>query len=327
MPPKMIYESAKIKSRDNFQKHFLKYLFFFLFFFTAFLIYVVYQVFIPTKFIPTDKTFIIGKDQTGDEIFINLKQEGFIKSVFWAKVVFKGYEKVGRGKFYRGEYTFEERDSLYGILYKISKRPASLAVLIPEGFTKVQIADRLAKYITKFDRKDFLLKAKEGYLFPETYYFYTFSTNDEILEEFSDKFNKNMLLEFGRLPSQDEIIIASMLEREAREPEDMKIISGIIKNRLKIGMALQIDATVLYGKGAWKDRVLYSDLKHESDYNTYLNPGLPIGPISNPGINAIRAAIKPTKSNYFYYITGRDGKMYYAKTGEEHLENIRKYLR
>jgi UPF0755 protein len=217
--------------------------------------------------------------------------------------------------------------SVFQIVKLLGTRPVSLAVLIPEGFTKVQIADRLAKYIVKFNRKDFLEKANEGYLFPDTYYFFAFSSNDEILKEFTNKFNQKMLENFGRMPTRDEIIIASMLEREAKDPQDMKVISGIIQNRLKINMPLQIDATVLYGQGAWKNRVLYRDLKSQNDYNTYQNTGLPIAPISNPGIDAIRAAIFPEKTKYFYYLTGTDGKMYYAVTHDDHVKNKIKYMR
>jgi UPF0755 protein len=202
-----------------------------------------------------------------------------------------------------------------------------LAVLIPEGFTKKQIAERLQKYIYKFDKNDFLRKAREGYLYPDTYFFFKYSTNDEIIKIFSEKFNDEMLNNFPRMPTEKEIIIASMLEREARKEEEMRIISGIIQNRLKAGMALQIDATVLYGQGAWKDRVLYKDLKTKNDYNTYQKTGLPIGPISNPGLPAIRAAMFPAKTKYFYYLTGLDGRMYYAVTHEEHVRNKLKYLR
>jgi UPF0755 protein len=292
------------------------------------LIYVVNQVFLPIKNFPVNKNFEVEKGQSGEEIFNKLQSEGFIKSVFWSKVVLKLNSNIRlNAKFYPGEYSFETPISLYRIVFEITKRPVSLAVLIPEGFTKKQIADRLVKYIKKFDKKDFLTKAKEGYLFPDTYYFYSFATVDEILVDFNNRYNQNMLQSFGRLPTKDEVIIASMLEREARDPEDMKIISGIIQNRLKINMALQLDATVLYGQGAWKERTLYSDLKHKSDYNTYQNTGLPIGPISNPGINALRAAINPKKNDYIYYLTGKDGKMYYAKTHEEHVKNKLKYLR
>ncbi len=178
-----------------------------------------------------------------------------------------------------------------------------------------------------FDRQDFLKKAEEGYLFPDTYYFYSYSTNDEILTEFNKKFYEQTFKYLTRVPNKSEIIVASILEREARDPEDMKIIAGIYQNRLKINMPLQVDATVLYGKGAWKSRTLYSDLKHDSDYNTYLNTGLPIGPISNPGLNSLKAAMNPGVNDYLYYLTGKDGKMYYSKTYEEHLKYKKKYLR
>ncbi len=289
-------------------------------FFTA---YISFQIFVPTGEFTEKKMFIIEADQSGAVIFENLQKEGIINNVFWAKVVSK---ILNVKKFYRGQYAFDKPVSTYKAIKIITSRPISLAVLIPEGFTKKQIADRLANYIYKFDKKDFLAKAKEGYLFPDTYYFFAFSTNEEILQEFETKFNKTMLENFGRLPTKQEIIIASMLEREAKGLEDMKIVSGIIQNRLKLGMPLQIDATVQYGSGVWKERVLYKDLKKENDYNTYLNKGLPIGPISNPGIDAFKAAIYPKKNNYIYYLTGRDGKMYYATDHDDHVMNKVKYL-
>lgn len=307
-----------------FRKYFYHILSMCLIFFLVVFIICYYEFFVPVSDFPINQTFTIQSEDAGGTIFTNLQSQGYIRNTASIKILAKVLRK---NKFYGGEYTFASPASTFEILSQISKRPVSLAVLIPEGFTKEQIADRLAKYIMHFNRADFLGKAKEGYLFPDTYYFYAFSTNDEILQEFNNKFNQNTLENFGRLPTKDEVIIASMLEREAKDPQDMKIISGIIQNRLKIGMALQIDSTVLYGKGAWQDRVFYRDLKKDSDYNTYLNPGLPIGPISNPGLNAISAAMNPAKTDYFYYLTGKDGKMYYAKTAEEHIKNKIKYLR
>lgn len=292
--------------------------------FIALMTFVVWQIFVPVKNFPINKTFEITKEESGQVIFSKLKEEGYIRNVFFAKVASRFFN---RNKFYRGEYVFDKPQSTYNIVFSITSRPPSLAVLIPEGFTKKQVADRLEKYIKRFDKKDFLQKAEEGYLFPETYFFYSYYTNDELLKEFSDRFNQNVLEKLGKLPTKEEIIIASMIEREAKDPEDMKIISGIIRNRLSINMPLQIDATVMYGKGVWKDRVLYRDLRKESEYNTYTKTGLPIAPISNPGLNAISAALFPAKTKYMYYITGRDGKMYYAETHQEHLKNIAKYLR
>jgi UPF0755 protein len=285
--------------------------------------YLNYQIFIPVKDFPVGKIFEIEKGQSAGEIFSNLEKEGYIRDATWAKVLNKIFRYA---KFYPGEYEFEKPESTYDVVFNITKRPVSYAVLIPEGFTKKQVAERVAKYVKNFDQKKFLAEAQEGYLFPDTYYFFKYSTAEEVLKEMSDKFNKETFLKLGKVPTKSEIIIASMLEREARGPNDMKIIAGIYYNRLEIGMPLQVDATVLYGQGAWKERTLYKDLKHDSDYNTYKNKGLPIGPISNPGISALTAAMNPTENDYLYYLTGKDGKMYYAKTFEQHVQN-RKYLK
>ena len=288
------------------------------------LAYLNYQIFMPINNFPTEKIFEIQKGQSAQEIFLNLEKENFIRSSLWAR----GLTKVfNYSKFYPGEYKFDKALSLYQILFTVTKRPVSYAVLIPEGFTKKQIAERVAKYVKTFDKKLFLEMGQEGYLFPDTYYFYSFSTTEEVLEEFEKRYYENTFKRFGKVPTKSDVIVASMLEREARDPEDMKIIAGIYYNRLKIDMPLQVDATVLYGKGAWKERVYYKDLKHDSDYNTYQNKGLPIGPISNPGINSLDAAMNPIKSSYLYYLTGRDGKMYYSKTLDEHVKNKLKYLK
>jgi UPF0755 protein len=296
--------------------------------FTTFLFfvffYVNYIIFVPVKNFPVDKIFLVEKDEVGESIFNRLETEGFIKSAKGAKIVTKVF---GYNKFYPGEYKFEKPLSIYEIVYSVTKRPISYAVLIPPGFTKQQIADRLANYIKNFKKNEFLDLAKEGYLYPETYYFFSFSTNEEILAEFNKRFYSETFKNLSRLPTKDEVIVASILEREARDPEDMKIIAGIYKNRLSVGMPLQVDATVLYGKGIWKSRTTYNDLKHDSDYNTYQNKGLPPGPISNPGLDSLRAAMNPKENDYMYYLTGKDGKMYYSTSYEEHVKNKRKYLR
>ncbi len=300
-----------------------KVFYFCLWLFVVSTVFVLFQIFSVKKDIPVDQVFTIEKNDTGTEILSGLEDKGFIRSAFWGKVTIKIF---GKTKFYPGEYRFEKAVSTYQIIYEIFKKPISLAVLIPEGFTKKQIAERVAKYVKKFDKKVFLDKAEEGYLFPDTYYFYSFATTEEVLKEFNDKFNEKMFKVFGKMPTKEQVIIASMLEREARTLDEMQIISGIYQNRLQIDMPLQVDATVLYGNGLWKEKTLYSDLKKKSNYNTYLNTGLPIGPISNPGIEALTAAIKPKKNDFLFYLTGRDGKMYYSNTFEEHSKYKRKYL-
>ncbi len=292
------------------------------------LAYLAYQIYLPISNFPVSKnnevSFVIAKDENGAQIFDDLKTKGFIKDVFYAKLVSKAF---GYNRFYPEEYVFQNPMSTFDIVITVSTRPPSIAVLIPEGFTKKQVAERIAATIKNFDKESFLASSSEGYLFPDTYYFYKSYTNSEILSEFQTKFYKETFAKFGKVPTNQEVIIASILEREGKDPEDMKMISGIIQNRLKINMPLQIDATVLYGNNTWKSITYYKDLKSKNNYNTYLNIGLPIGPISNPGLLALDAAMNPSKTDYLFYLTGRDGKMYYAKTNEEHVKNKFKYLK
>ncbi len=120
---------------------------------------------------------------------------------------------------------------------------------------------------------------------------------------------------------------ASILEREAKLPADKRIVAGILYNRLKLGMALQVDAAFGYVHGIDGYTPTAADLASNSPYNTYRFPGLPPTPISNPGLDSLLAAVTPTKTNYLYYITGTDGTMHYATTFAQHKANIVKYLK
>jgi UPF0755 protein len=132
---------------------------------------------------------------------------------------------------------------------------------------------------------------------------------------------------------EDVMILASIVAREAKKPEDMKKVAGVLWNRLELGMPLQVDATLQYAKGydeekkTWWSTPLSQDKNIVSPYNTYKNAGLPPGPISNPGLDAIQAATYPTPSDNLYYISNTAGtQMYFAQTYEEHQQNIAKYL-
>lgn len=203
---------------------------------------------------------------------------------------------------------------------------------IPEGFTIDQIANRCEEEnictakefinaVESVTRYDFPYLADvpagadvryrlEGYIFPATYEIYEDTTPESLvkwmLDTFDDYYDEEMKLrtEYLGLTSFDVITKASMIEREAKVPEERKIISGVISNRLEEGMLLQVDPTVLYpltnGKYDRKE-VLFEDLEYESPYNTYLHEGLPIGPICNPGIDCIMAALYPDDHEYLYY--------------------------
>ncbi len=299
----------------------------FVLFVASFAFYFYYQIFTPTENFPINKSFSIEKGEAAQTVLQNLEKQRFIRDSFMAKILLK----IIPLNLKNGEYFWDYPASTFQILQGVNVKQKVYKITIPEGYTKYQIAEKLEDFHLKnFNKKDFLEKANEGYLFPDTYFLEATNDTESILKKFSQNFEKRVGEKFDPIPSKEQIILASILEREARKSEDMRVVSGILKNRLAINMPLQVDATVLYGKGAWKDQTLFSDLKSKTEneklYNTYEIVGLPIGPISNPSVNAISAAMFPVKSDYLYYLTGSDGNMHYAKKFEEHVAN-RKYLR
>lgn len=296
----------------------------FLLTFVGVFIFAWYALFVPASNFPVEQNFRIEDGETGEEVYASLEQKGYICSAFLAKGASKVFFDL---PLQNGTHTFAQPLSLWQTMVALRIPPVKVRITIPEGFTKQQVADRLEKNMqsengaSNFDSDYFLKNIEEGYIFPETYYFDKSMTIDEILARFI-KEREEKFKSLSRMPTREEIILASILEREAKGSASMKMVAGIIYNRLEVGMPLQVDATVLYAKG-WKDRVTFKDLMHESDYNTYLNKGLPPGAISNPGAQALEAAMHPTNSSYVYYLTGSDGTMHYAKTFEEHVKNKR----
>ena len=177
-----------------------------------------------------------------------------------------------------------------------------------------------------FSQKNQYIKFKlEGYLYPNTYRieknFKPLKIYKLMLKEFEDKW----LLKLKNKANNSKyniselVTIASIVEKEAKLVEEKAIIAGVIYNRLEENMKLQIDATVQYVLPRRKERLLYSDLKFDSKYNTYLYAGLPPGPISNPGANSLEAALNPKKTEYLFYFAREDGSHQFSKTYEEHL--------
>ncbi len=173
----------------------------------------------------------------------------------------------------------------------------------------------------------------EGYLFPDTYRVFADATTTEVLSKVLDEFEDRVadrraeeIAASGR--SLFEVVtIASILEREVRHPDDMKMVSDIIRRRLELGMALQMDSTVNYLTGKKTPGISLADREIDSPYNTYKYPGLPAGPICNPGEAAIDAALDPKPNPYLFFLTTPDGEVVYARTNDEHAANKAKYLR
>ena len=173
-------------------------------------------------------------------------------------------------------------------------------------------------------------RSLEGYLFPDTYRVWADQLPDSLilkqLQEFSDKFGKALPGPASEpLKTLDDVVtLASIVEGEVRNPDDMKIVAGIFLNRMRIGMRLQTDASINYYTGSGRSRSTSSDLQLDTPYNSYKYAGLPPSPVGNPGSNAIQAVLDPAKTDYFYFLTDAQGRVYYAKTLDEHAENRQK---
>jgi UPF0755 protein len=202
-----------------------------------------------------------------------------------------------------------------------------------EGERATHIAIEAEAILENFDTEAFLARAipLEGKLYPETYFVPKTFNADELIDLMLESFDQHVQPELNNntsgLSTDEVIILASILEREANSPKSMSMISDILQRRMKEGMPLQADASIEYILDKPLKELTPEDLKIDSPYNTYLNRGLPPTAIGNPGIDAIRAVLNPTPSNYVFYITDNDGVFHYAVTYDEHKANIQKYLR
>jgi UPF0755 protein len=216
-------------------------------------------------------------------------------------------------------------------------------VTIPEGFNTEQIADLLAeKGLVERDRFMAVVREQhfdfsflqgvpkgdrrlEGYLFPDTYNFELGVDEGTIVETMLNRFDREMKeLDYATLTARNGInvhqavTIASLIEREAKADEERPLIAGVIYNRLKIPMLLQIDATIQYALGENKPIIYYKDLEVDSPYNTYKHYGLPPGPIAMPGRASLLAAVQPAATDYLYYVAKPDGSHAFATTLSDH---------
>lgn len=264
------------------------------------------------------KEFIVKSGQTTREIAFNLEKEGLIKSA----LVFEIYAKV-RGELIQiGVYKLSSSQSMKEILEILAAGKASeYLVTIPEGWRVTQIDEYLAKkgVINAGDLIK-IASADEGYLFPDTYRFMPNTDVQEIRKTMLENFQKKTA---GLSVTRETLILASIVEREAKFDEDRPKIAGVYLNRLDKGMKLEADPTVQYAKGSW-DPIKLSDY-HDviSPYNTYLYQGLPPGPISNPGLKSIEAVLYPQKDGWLYFFHTSDGHAVYSATAEEHAAKIK----
>lgn len=289
----------------------------------------------PPADFPAGEIIEVPKGATLREITEAFEARGVVRSAFWLQafvIAFSGERSV-----YAGDYLFPEPSGVVRVAWSLARGRYGVEhvrVTIPEGASVREIPGFFDARFTKFSKDEFfrLAGGSEGYLFPDTYFFLPDVRARDVVRTMADNFDEKIrgvrpaIDAFGK-PLADVITMASLLEKEARTEESRRIIAGILWKRLSIGMALQVDAVFPFIMGKNTYELTTADLAIDSPYNTYRYRGLPPGPITNPGLAAIRDAVTPIESNYLYYLTGRDGTMHYAAAFDEHVHNKVLYLR
>lgn len=300
-------------------------------FLTGFLLWWVNGLRPVSKTDTTQKTFVVRKGAGIREIANGLKREGLIKDsvVFFLLVKQQGLEK----KIQAGSFRLSPSQSAEQIAKSLTIGTQDIWVTIPEGKRAEEVAEILKEALPTYtDAWLPILKENEGYLFPDTYLFPKEATIDLIVSTMRGTFDSRFeeVENHTNLTPEEIVILASLIEREARHQVDRPLVSSVMHNRLDKGMALDIDATVQYAIGTsinWWPVLQNSprNIAPDSPYNTYTNTGLPPSPISNPGLAVLQAAANPSKTDYLFYITDKTGTNRYARTNAEHNANIRKY--
>jgi len=252
------------------------------------------------------------------------------KDIFRWAVYFTMSEK----KIKSGDYEFYFSITTLPIVYNLIKGPKVVKVTIPEGFTVEQIAQRLFSKEIIADTIEFVTYVKskniEGFLFPETYYFYKNQLLEEVVNKMVKEFYKKYIPEFTqrayelKISTYQVVILASIIEKEAKSFEEKKLVSAVFHNRLKKGWNLESCATVRYALKKYKEPLTYKDLEVNSKYNTYKYPGLPPSPICNPGLDSIKAALYPKETDDLFFFTPDNNTLVFSKYYKQHLEKQKK---
>ncbi|KND51935.1 MAG: UPF0755 protein [Parcubacteria bacterium C7867-001] len=293
-----------------------------------------YTLLVPPAQFPTGNIITVPKDETLYMIATELANEHVITSprLFLAVARVLG----GDTQIQAGRYLFAEPSGLFTVVWRLINHETGIIpvrVRLVEGMTARDMADTLKKQLPGFDEAAFLAEAVplEGHLFPDTYELYPGTTSHEIVVMLYANFETQLATIEDKVkafnkPLPDIITMASLIEREGRGLKEKQMISGVLWNRIKKGIPLQVDAVFGYINNRQTYSPSFADLKIDSPYNTYTNKGLPPGAIANPGIDSLLAAVTPATTTALYYLTGRDGRMYYAKTFAEHKRNRALYL-
>lgn len=274
-----------------------------------FVIFSAHIISAPSNY-PEHSIISVEKGFTLNQVSESLESTDVIrsKSLFKVFVALLGTQSGVKA----GDYYLHYRESSLSLAWRVVQGKHNIdevKVTIPEGFNNQEIADLFDEEFPLFDDKKFLTLSLDQYLFPDTYFVKVSARAEDVIEilnrNFEDKIHSvQEQLDSSKHTMEEIIIMASLIEGEVQTKEDKEIVSGILWKRLSIGMALQVDSAPI----------------------TYEEPGLPERSINNPGLVSIEAALNPKSSQYLYFISDKEGKTHYARTLDEHIQNIQKYL-
>lgn len=291
--------------------------------------------------------FVIPKGQALSIIASRLEDEGLIKSKWAFRLAV--YKNDLANKIQAGSFELTPDKNTWEIAQALTMGTDDTWVTLPEGWRREEIAESLSEQgLNSFNVEEFLNLSKglEGQLFPDTYLVPREITSAQFVSLLKNTFTNKVVsalneeISASQMSLNEILTLASLIQRESggedkdSQEQEMALVAQILLNRLKIGMPLQIDATMQYAKGSsnqdptdWWPTALADDKKIDSLYNTYKYAGLPPGPICNPGIAAIEAVLNPSPTQALYYIHDNSGKIHTANTLDEHNANVNKYLR
>ena len=297
--------------------------------------------------------FILAEGASARSVWKGLGSQGFARNS-WAWR-YQAWKLDAANRLKSGTYQLTAGESASQVITRFINGDTvtdELSLVYPEGFTLDQIASRTAsrnlgtvadfesaahpaKYAEEFEFLSAIPANRnlEGYLFPDTYQVFADDKAEDVILRMLANFDRKLTDDLRQEITTsghtlDEIVImASIIEREVLTDSDMGTVAGILWKRLNENMGLDVDATVRYALDKWDDPLTAADLATDSPYNTRKYAGLPPGPISNPGLRALTAAIRPQASEFYYYLSAPDGTTHFARTNDEHNQNKAKYLR
>jgi len=291
---------------------------------------------------PVTETFVeIPAGTATIGIAQQLQQAGVIRNAY----AFEAMKEYKGGSLKAGEYRFDHPAPLAEVYARLAKGDVyTLTLVVPEGYNIFDVAEAVGaaglgsgETFLAAERQHTELIAKwnpgasslEGYLFPDTYKFSRHATPVQMLSAMVKRFGQQAArLGLSERDAAQTVTMASLVEKEVHIDAERPVVASVFENRLAAGMPLQTDPAVIYAsllRGTWTGVIHQSELHSDSAYNTYAHVGLPPGPICNPGVAALKAAIQPATTDYLYFVADANGATKFARSLEEHNGNVAAY--